>query len=460
MVNRLKMKMSNFSHIFHVAESTVFFNSLKMIPVFLSHEEEKAINNFLNNQEPLNHEVMQELLDSFVLVDSKEQDELLLDDIRNKNLTNIPYPVVAYFILSEDCNLACKYCFLGNSCKKSKISNKNMMSKNTARRALLYFSQQIKHFPQFFNDYKEIIFYGGEPLLNFEVLKYVISEVKKMQEIDMLPKQLGFSLVTNGLLLDQQKIDFFKSENINVSISIDGIDERSNSNRVDKTGRPIFRQLIKILDLVKASGLKVGLSITLTENTIKNQNSVLDLLEKYEIIDICFNILIPSKEFLIKESYYNDATDFIIEFFKRTRGTHIYEDRIMRKVKAFVGHQNYLSDCAATSGNQIVIVPDGKVGICHGCLENKDFFFTTINDIKPVSEYEIVKDWSGISPVNNFDCLKCEALGLCGGGCPVNARNLHAGNTIHSIDKPFCIHSKKILRFLIEDLYAVIHNKN
>ena len=65
-------------------------------------------------------------------------------------------------------------------------------------------------------------------------------------------------------------------------------------------------------------------------------------------------------------------------------------------------------------------------------------------------------EWSKLTPLNNEECYSCPALGICGGGCPINAMNLKPDNTIHSIDERFCVHSKKTLEFFINDLYRLI----
>ncbi len=115
------------------------------------------------------------------------------------------------------------------------------------------------------------------------------------------------------------------------------------------------------------------------------------------------------------------------------------------------------SDCAATAGGQIVVAPNGRVGICHGCLFDKEYFVATID----VGEFIAAKDpsfieWSQLTPLNHEECHDCPALGICGGGCPINARNLRPGNTIHSIDERFCTHAKKTLEFFISDLYRIL----
>ena len=65
-------------------------------------------------------------------------------------------------------------------------------------------------------------------------------------------------------------------------------------------------------------------------------------------------------------------------------------------------------------------------------------------------------EWSQLTPINKAECQDCPALGICGGGCPINAMNLKKGNTIHDLDERFCVHSKMTLDFLIKDLYRII----
>lgn len=204
-------------------------------------------------------------------------------------------------------------------------------------------------------------------------------------------------------------------------------------------------------------GVDVSLSVTLSEETIKNTRDILELVDAYGVKAFGFNIMMSSDTFVLPQSYNEAAAQFIIDEFIELRERGIYEDRMMRKLKAFSKAQVYFSDCAATTGGQIVIAPNGQVGICHGCLHDKKYFVAHIND----DDFVAVKDdnfieWSQLTPVNHEECLDCPALGICGGGCPVNAMYLKPDNTIHSLDERFCAHSKKTLEFFIRDLYRII----
>ena len=171
------------------------------------------------------------------------------------------------------------------------------------------------------------------------------------------------------------------------------------------------------------------------------------------ILLVCFNILINIVLFYF--AFY------IIYEFIELRKKGIYEDRMMRKLKSFSKAQVYFSDCAATAGGQIVIAPNGQVGICHGCLFDKKYFVSNVDD----DSFVAIKDpniieWSQLTPVNHEECQSCPALGICGGGCPINAMNLKKGNTIHSIDERFCVHAKKTLEFFIHDLYRILKERS
>ena len=284
------MKKSKFAHVIQIKNMYVYYNSLYMNPVYLSREEHDK----LDNEMDISDELKNILIENKIFIENDDDDEKLLELEKGKIMT--PYPCIVYFILSEKCNLACKYCFLGNA---KKIATSLDMTKEIAKKALEYYSYQVRQKPQWYHYQKEFIFYGGEPLMNFETMKYVIEETKKMQNKKLLPKDIKYSLITNGLLLDEKKINYLKKNNILTSISIDGIGPKENMSRVDKKGNPIYYRLIDILKMVKEQKWKVGLSITLTQESINNQDGIFKLLEEYCITDICFNILHSSEDYYI-----------------------------------------------------------------------------------------------------------------------------------------------------------------
>ena len=462
------VNISRFTHSYDLGDAVALYHSLRMKPVYLSKKALGSLQAWLassfcdkaeNAPEEIRAEV-QELAKFKILTQSEDEDDRVLQFVKSK----IPAPVinVCYMIMSEQCNLACKYCFLGNNdCEKRSNFLLENMSVETAEKAIKFFIRQIKESGLDIEENKPVlIFYGGEPLVNFNVLEYVAKRINELRSEERCIRNIEMSMVTNGLLLDETRISRLSELGVAIAISIDGFTEEANSMRVDLAGTPVFSRILGKLDLCKKMGVNVSLSVTLSEETIKSTKDILKLVDTYDVKAFGFNIMMSSDTFVLPQSYNEAAAQFIIDEFIELRERGIYEDRMMRKLKSFSKAQVYFSDCAATTGGQIVIAPNGQVGICHGCLHDKQFFVAHIND----DDFVAVKDdtfieWSQLTPINHEECLDCPALGICGGGCPVNAMHLKPGNTIHSIDERFCVHSKKTLEFFIRDLYRIIVSK-
>ena len=458
------VSISRFTHSYDLDGAVALYHSLRMKPVYLSKNAFGSLQAWLassfydrieNAPEEIKAEV-QELAKYKILTQTQDEDDRVLSFVRSK----IPAPAVnvCYMIMSEQCNLACKYCFLGNNdCDKRSNFLLENMSTETADKALAFFIRQIKESGLDFEENKPVlIFYGGEPLVNFKVLEYTATKVNELRNTEKCMRNIEMSIVTNGLLLDEFRVKRLHELGVSIAISIDGFTEEANSMRVDVVGKPVFSRILDKLNLCKSLGVDVSLSVTLSEETIKNTKDILDLVDTYGVKAFGFNIMMSSDTFVLPQSYNEAAAQFIIDEFIELRERGIYEDRMMRKLKSFSKAQVYFSDCAATTGGQIVIAPNGQVGICHGCLHDKQYFVAHIDDddfVAAIDENFI--EWSQLTPLNHEECMDCPALGICGGGCPVNAMHLKPGNTIHSIDERFCVHSKKTLEFFIKDLYRI-----
>ena len=459
------VNISRFTHVYEVGDAVALYHSLRMKPVYLSRDTYESLQTWIASSccnqisdapKSIAKEVA-ELARWKILTQSEDEDDKVLRFVKSR----MPKPAISicYFILSEQCNLACKYCFLGNNDrnKRHNFSSENMTTE-TADKAIEYFIRQMKASGLDTEDNQAaIIFYGGEPMVNYPVLKYVANKINSLRSTEKCLKNAELSMVTNGLLLTEERIIELRDLGVSIAISIDGVTEEANAMRVDVAGNPVFSRILETLDKCKALGINVSLSVTLSEETVKDTQNVLKLIDEYGIKSLGFNIMMSSDTFVLPQSYNELAAQFIIDEFVELRKRGIYEDRMMRKLKAFTKASVYFSDCGATGGGQIVVSPNGQVGICHGCLFDKKYFVSNISD----DDFIAINDptfieWSKLTPLNNEKCYSCPALGICGGGCPINAMNLKPGNTIHSIDERFCVHSQKTLEFFINDLYRLI----
>ena len=408
----------------------------------------EALDLYLKNNTPLDKEqkeTVNYLFANYYIVDTIEKDDKLY-----QQCIGLIYPPAisnAYIVVTENCNFNCKYCFISERVT-SDGSNK-VMSRDVAKASVELLQRTYERQQHEYD--KTITFYGGEPLLNFDIIKYFMQEVRHAKSVAYWPSDVKYALITNGSLLTKESVAFLRQNNIALSISYD-VDKHSHANRINGMGSSTYDVVRKSIQLCIDEGMSYSLSITISDNTICNREVVLRELVHLKPLTIAFNMLIPNKHMTPSDTYYEDATDFMIECFKRLRNKGIYEDRMMRKVQAFIDNKLYLYDCCASGGNQFVITPDGKIGICHGYLNNRKYFSASVFDkdfdFRNSDNFDY---WKQRSPLFMPECQHCECLGICGGGCPYAADILHG--SIYALDNRFCIHAKKVLQWLINDLY-------
>lgn len=443
-------KVSRFVHTFDLGKHVALWHSLRMKPIFLEKDVYKQLKEGI-----CSNELEQELLSKKVFTSCENEDEQMIARLRK----HAPQPDVnlAYFILSEHCNLACKYRFVGSDACGQGISSSKDMINEVADKALEVFIRQLE---QSHTDYTEfesnIIFFGGEPLLRFDTLKHVALRVRELSSKHPVLRNTNLAVITNGTLLNEECILALDRLGVAVSISIDGFTKQANSMRVDAAGKETFSRVIQVLELFKKLQVEPpSLSVTLTEQTIQDLPNMIRLIRDYDIHGFGYNVPLKRDDEQ-KIDYYEAASQFIIDSFLALRDYGAYEDRIMRKLNAFAHARIHFSDCGATSGGQILFAPDGRIGICQGLMTDNENFATDIwDDSFIANEHPAWNMWSKLTPIHNDDCLSCEALGICGGGCPVNARLSKPEERLHCIDERSCVHSKKTLEFLIHDLYAL-----
>ena len=296
--------LSRYTHVYDLGNAVALYHSLRMKPVYLTKEKYQDLRGWLASPDystyaeaPSNiSKEVQELIKYKILNDSQDYDDQVIKFIRSK----IPQPVISvcYFITSEQCNLACKYCFLGNNSeKKRKEFSFQNMNKEVADKAIDFFVHQISLSGIKGDDNQPVaIFYGGEPLVNYPIVEYIAEKLNQLRKKVECIKNLDLSIVTNGLLLNRERALRLHELGVSIAISIDGFTEKENSMRVDTTGHPVFSRILQVLDMCKELNIPVSLSVTLTEETIKNKKDILQLIDKYDIKSFGFNILALSQQ--------------------------------------------------------------------------------------------------------------------------------------------------------------------
>lgn len=460
-----KLYLSRYSKIFEKDGIYAYYHSLRMKPLYINKKMHEIIQELLNSEDfdlktvtssltekefTQFQDTINVMVDYKILITDLSYDDKVIETIR-KSLPE-PYISVCYFIMTEFCNLACSYCFIENSMDE-KVRARKIMSSKTVKDGLDFYCKQITRKPELFNQEKSIIIYGGEPLTNYDNVILLLQLIKEYKESGKLPKDLSVALLTNGTLLTDEMAKEIGKYDVSISISLDGATAQENKCRKYHNGNIAFDDIVRGINIAKQNNLDCGLSVTLTEDSLKDIDAMEKVVIESGLNSLGFNLLMTDENFKVSDTYNERASEFVIEAFDRFRKKGIYEDRMMRKVKAFAKSKLYLYDCAATGGNQMVIAPDGSIGCCHGYLYNREYFPSNIYDdnFDPAKDEQYL-EWAGRTPINMPQCQDCPALGICGGGCALTAKKNNS--SLYDLDERFCVHAKMTLEWMIWDLFS------
>lgn len=159
------------------------------------------------------------------------------------------------FWVTEDCNLRCKYCYVNK--------NKQYFKPQYIDKIINFIRDQVTTT----NDRSlNINFHGGEPTLNFPLIKEIVEHLNALKRI--LKLEIQYFITTNGTIINNAILDFFDTNNFNVSVSIDGIKSINDKNRIYPNGKGSFNKVLKTLNKFKAQHIYTRIRMTLTPETV------------------------------------------------------------------------------------------------------------------------------------------------------------------------------------------------
>lgn len=438
-----QFRLSRYTHLYNKNGTQVLYHSLNMKIVFIDGCNIDIDNKWIDLHQ--DSELYNKLVDDGFICKSEADDNALLESCRKE--IQEPYVSTAYFFLTKNCNLACKYCFE----KQSEIENSSegIMSIDTFDSGLDFYIRLINLDKKRFEERKTIIFYGGEPFHNKSVLYHAIERISDFIAKGMLPQRLNMLIVTNGTLLNDGDIQFIKQHNVTLTFSLDG-DKEASINRVFPDMKTLAWELAtKNFKKCKTAGIDLNIACTLTPQTIARKSAVLDyFINTVEATNIGFNVILDNDIIQLDANYDDAAANFVSSAYYELKKHNITENRTRRRLQVFDSKHLCLFDCNAAGGRQIAVAPDGAVGICHEHIMDKKHFITDIYDKNfAPSHSPIYQEWQKRSPLYMPECYDCPALGICGGGCVINTERKFG--TIHKPDSRFCKQTLSILENIL-----------
>ncbi|MDO5725966.1 MAG: thioether cross-link-forming SCIFF peptide maturase [Tissierellia bacterium] len=433
--------MDTVSGAVHITDK-IIYDIIDDIPI-LSKEEIKA--KYKNDYK--NSEIDQAIMEINELIKLgqlyKKEDTKVKYEYNSENIIKAMCLHVAH-----DCNLKCKYCFAA----QGNFHGENLlMPLETGKKALEFLAKNSGKRRNL-----EVDFFGGEPTMNFPVVKELVAYGRELEKI--YNKNFRFTITTNGILLDDDKIDFINEHMDNVVMSLDGRREINDEMRPTASGKGSYDIIIpKFKKLIKKRGTKdYFIRGTFTSENLDFGKDILDYynqgFDKVSMEPVVTDEKEPyaiRKEHIedIKAEYERFSAEYI-ELIEKNPNFSFFHFLIDLSqgpcaIKRSVG-------CGAGS-EYIAVTPEGDIYPCHQFVGEKDYIIGTLDT--GITNIKLREKFKHATVHDKEDCIKCWAKYYCSGGCHANA--YYNNNDILKPYKIGCELEKKRIECAISILAAL-----
>ncbi|AGC69077.1 radical SAM domain protein [Thermoclostridium stercorarium subsp. stercorarium DSM 8532] len=318
--------------------------------------------------------------------------------------------------MAHDCNLRCKYCFAGEG---NYHGEKSLMSPDVARKAIDFVIENSGNRRNI-----EIDFFGGEPLLNLETVKRTVEYAREREK--SANKRFRFTITTNGLLLNDEIMEYLNETMDNIVLSLDGRREVNDAMRVRRDGSgcydtvvPKFRKMVSI-----RKEKDYYIRGTFTQNNLDFSEDVMHMADLgFDQLSI-EPVVLPDgsgleirKEHLPKIfSEYERLALRLSELRKQGRKVNFFHFMLDLEGGPCVAKR--LRGCG--SGTEyLAVTPNGDLYPCHQFAGYEQFKLGNV--FTGITKREIVDTFREITVYTKKKCRNCWAKFYCSGGCAANA---------------------------------------
>ena len=338
--------------------------------------------------------------------------------------------------VAHTCNLNCEYCFASQG---KYHGERALMDFETGKKALdfLIANSGTRH-------NLEVDFFGGEPLMNWDVVKKLVAYAREQEKIHN--KNFRFTLTTNGMLIDDEVIEFSNKEMSNVVLSLDGRKEIHDRLRKDYAGNGSYDVILpKFKEFVKRRGNKsYYMRGTFTHANTDFTNDI------FHMADMGFTELsmepvvcaptdpaaLTEKDLPVLFEQYEILAKEMLKRQKEGRPFTFYH--YMLDLKHGPCIYKRISGCG--SGTEYVAVtPSGDIYPCHQFVGDKKYLLGNLDD--GITNTEVQNEFKLCNAYARPDCADCWAKLYCSGGCAANS--YHATGKITGIYEYGCELFKK-----------------
>ena len=320
--------------------------------------------------------------------------------------------------IAHTCNLNCEYCFASQGKYNGKRA---LMTLEVGKKALDFLIENSGSHHNL-----EVDFFGGEPLMNFTVIKDLVKYAREKEKI--YNKNFRFTLTTNGLLINDDVIEFANKEMHNVVLSLDGRKEVHDKLRKTIDGKgsydiiiPKFKKFVE-----KRKNMNYYIRGTFTHNNVDFVNDILHMANlgftelSMEPVVCAPNepYALTKKDIEIVKQQYEKLAKIMLERNRQGNGFTFYH--FMLDLEHGPCIYKRISGCG--SGTEyLAVTPWGDLYPCHQFVGNENFKLGNIYD--GITNNEITEKFKLCNAYARPKCKDCWAKLYCSGGCSANSYN-------------------------------------
>ena len=323
--------------------------------------------------------------------------------------------------VAHTCNLNCSYCFASQGRYQGERA---LMSFEVGKRAMDFLIENSGTRRNL-----EVDFFGGEPLMNFDMVKKLVAYCREQEKIHN--KNFRFTMTTNGVLIDDDVIDFCNKECHNVVLSLDGRKEVNDRFRKDYAGRgsydtivPKFKALVDERDPnldYYARGTFTSHNLDFAEDVLSIADAGFDRLSVEPVTaDPGCGYDLTEDDLPKIEAEYDRLTDIMLE--RKKEGKPFTFFHFMVDLDQGPCVVKRLRGCGA-GYEYVAVTPDGDIYPCHQFVGKDEFKQGSVLDQS--FNMDIAQKFAGMNIYSRPKCQKCWAKFYCSGGCSAANYNMN-----------------------------------
>lgn len=322
--------------------------------------------------------------------------------------------------IAHDCNLACRYCFAGEG---EYHGHRALMSLEVGKKALDFLVANSGNRVNL-----EVDFFGGEPLMNWDVVKGIVEYGRSLEEPHN--KKFRFTLTTNGVLLNDEIMEFANREMANIVLSIDGRKEIHDKMRPFRGGQGSYDLIVPKFQKVAESREQTRYYVrgTFTHNNLDFSRDVLHLADLgFQQISVEPVVAKPTDSYALTEEdlpkLMEEYDKLAVEMLRRRReGKPFNFFHFMIDLEGGPCVAKRLSGCG--SGTEyLAVTPWGDLYPCHQFVGDEKFLMGNVEE--GVLREDIRDEFKCCNVYAKEKCKNCFAKFYCSGGCAANSYNFH-----------------------------------